>query len=82
MVTKKNNIANGGFILMARTETPGLSNWVVTTTGTVAQNTATLAKPGTDGEIGEGTDINQIKPCPIVESKNTGKCAVLGETFI
>jgi hypothetical protein len=29
MVSTKNSNPNGGFILMAKTETPGNSNWVV-----------------------------------------------------
>ena len=47
IVLKKNSIDNGGFLLMARTETEGGSNWV--------------SKDGT--EITPETDLSSIKLC-------------------
>ena len=47
VVLKKNSIANGGFLLMARTETEGGSNWV--------------RKDGT--EITTDTDLTTLKLC-------------------
>ena len=47
IVLKKNSIADGGFLLMSRTETEGGSNWV--------------SKEGT--EITPATDLSSIKLC-------------------
>jgi prepilin-type N-terminal cleavage/methylation domain-containing protein len=53
IVTTKNSNVRGGFILMAKTETPGSSNWVL--------------KPGTNsGQINMGDDIRNIKVCSSV----------------
>lgn len=61
MVTKKNSITDGGFILMAKTETPGNSNWVIADTPTDLSN----------GKIDANTDISNVITCKTVEQWTT-----------
>ena len=61
MVLPKNSIADGGFLLMARTETEGGSNWLVA---------------GDNGKIATTTDLTTLKFCTKFEKVDAGKEAV------
>jgi prepilin-type N-terminal cleavage/methylation domain-containing protein len=56
MVAKRNNMDDNGFILMAHTETPGNSNWVV----------KTGANSLTEGLIKTGEDLKNVITCKTV----------------
>jgi hypothetical protein len=62
MVSTKNSVLQGGFILMAKTETPGGSNWVVTITWG-AQNTNYTGGRLTPWTWTSNTDLKYVKPC-------------------
>jgi hypothetical protein len=49
MVSKKNSVPNGWFVLMAKTDSTNSSNWVVCENG--------------EGVIAWWTDLKDIKPC-------------------
>ena len=53
MVITKNSMPNNGYVIMAHTETPGNSNWVV------ASGASTLA----DGLISATDDLRNVIPC-------------------
>ena len=51
MVSERNGTTNGWFILMAKTEVPGWSNWVV------------CSGTNNSGTIMQGSDLATVKPC-------------------
>ena len=60
VVLPKNDRDNNGFILMAATEMPGSSNWVVCADGT--------------GKINAGDDMKNLQPCSEVTLNPNGTC--------
>ena len=69
-IMKKNSIAGGGFILMARTETEGGSNWIMVP----GEDTATNKK----GNISNDQDLSEIKVCTKVVKEGTEGAGAVG----